>query len=103
MESEILGLFDIVIIFILVVFNIIYFLKLRKVDFTIGCLRVIIWSLVFGLILPIISMKVEIDKVCEGYEAVESINLLYTYFRFPIYWCIGIMEYLIVYFMTEKK
>ena len=103
MENIFLGVFDIIIIFILIIFNIIYFFKLREIDFTMGCLKLIIWSLIFGLILPIISMKIEINNVYKANEAVDSFNLLYTYFRFPVYWCIGIIECLIVKFMNEER
>lgn len=31
----------------------------------------------------------------------EAINLLYTYFRFPLYWSIGFIQFVIIYFRTK--
>lgn len=55
----------------------------------------------FGLILPIISMFVEIKLYSNPGD--DAYNLLYTYFRFPAYWVIGIIQLLTIVFVGNKN
>ncbi|KIC63536.1 hypothetical protein [Chryseobacterium taiwanense] len=52
----------------------------------------LITFLLFGCIIPFFSMGFEIQKAIEGQEFVDNFTLLYTYFRFPTWWLIGILE-----------
>lgn len=79
--------FDFIVISSLLVLNfLILKIKLKK---NIGCL---ITGLIFGLVLPLISIKLEINKVTAERQILDSFELLYVYFRFPIYWIIGIIQ-----------
>ena len=57
-----------------------------------GCLLVII---VFGLILPLLSIVVEIKNYKEytmDKPFSDSLEMVYTLCRFPIYWVVGILQ-----------
>ncbi|WP_153244860.1 hypothetical protein [Labilibaculum antarcticum] len=43
-----------------------------------------------------ISMKIEIVRVSNEFEIVDGFNLLYTYFRFPMYWIVGICQSILI-------
>jgi hypothetical protein len=81
-----IGYFDCIIIVILVLLNI-YFCK-KSLTTTVGC---VISGVLFGFILPAISMKIEIDRI----NAMDAYELLYTYFRFPLYWIMGTIQLII--------
>ncbi|GAB5555433.1 MAG: hypothetical protein Sapg2KO_50240 [Saprospiraceae bacterium] len=87
----IIGNFDFVAIGILVAINILIWRK--EIKSNIGCL---IGGLIFGLILPIISQKLEIDRVTSEREVLDNFTLLYTYYKFPIYWVIGAIQIAII-------
>ena len=49
--------------------------------------------LAFGLVLPAVSMGSEIHwPVVPRGTMTEAFNLLYTYFRFPLYWGLGLVQ-----------
>jgi len=33
----------------------------------------------------------------------DAFNLLYTYFRFPVYWAIGLIQFIIIEFRVKKQ
>ena len=83
----IIGYFDFAIIGVLVLINILTWGK--KVNRKMGCLIV---GVLFGLILPLASQKIEVDRVIDEREIIDNFTLLYTYFKFPMYWLIGMMQ-----------
>jgi len=91
----IFSIFEYITIFLLIVFNLLFwksnFLKSVKKVWII-----VLWFLLFAGILPILSIIIEIEQVNKEYEVVDGFNLLYLYFRFPMYWITGWMELLIV-------
>lgn len=91
------GAFDIIVIISLMLINLILW-KIR-INQNIGCL---ISGVLFGLILPIISMGFEIDKVTARGEIIDNFEVLYTYFRFPVYWLIGIIQ-LVILSVKQKR
>lgn len=66
----------------------------------IGCLII---GILFGIVLPFISMKIEILKVKSEFEMIDSFNLLYTMFRFPMYWIIGICQFILINVHDKRK
>lgn len=82
-----IGYFDYIIFGILIFLN--YIFWKRKIKLGIGCLITLI---VFGLLLPIASMGFEIHRYTKVYKYTDAFELLYTYFRFPMYWMIGILQ-----------
>ncbi|MEM1121451.1 MAG: hypothetical protein AAGJ18_13450 [Bacteroidota bacterium] len=86
----ILGNFDFWVFAILILANV-YFYK-KRVSGKIGCFAI---GLLFGLILPIISQKLEINNVSQEREILDNFTLLYTFCKFPIYWIIGGLQAII--------
>lgn len=91
-----IGYFDYLIIGILLTFNILLIKK--KLN---RAIKISIIVVGFGLILPMISMKIEIVKVSSEHEITDSFNLLFTFFKFPLYWGLGIIQGII--FLINKK
>jgi hypothetical protein len=85
----ILGYFDLIVIGSIFLANIFFWKKRFRLKAR--CMAAII----IGFILPIISQWVEIRRVVsqlpEG-EFYDSIELLYTYLRFPVYWVVVIIQ-----------
>ncbi len=84
------GYFDWIVIFILIFLNIKFWNSDKYIS---GCLL----FPVFGLILPILSIMVEfeINGPKKG-EAFDSFTMLYVYFRFPLYWVLLLIQYIIL-------
>lgn len=83
----ILGYFDYLIIGILILLNIKFWRK--EVDRKAGC---VVGGLLFGFLLPFISMIIELQIVGEW---MDSFTVAYTFLKFPIYWIIGIIQLII--------
>jgi len=90
-----IGYIDYLIIAILIFLNIKYW----KTDFEkkVGCLLV---SLLFGFVLPFVSMIIELQIVGEW---MDSFEVVYTFLRFPIYWVIGIIQMIIIGIRLSRK
>ena len=88
----IIGYFDLTVIGILILVNALIWNK--GISIKVGCL---VGGLIFGLILPLISMKLEIDRVASEREIMDNFTLLYTYFKFLLYWIIGGIQLVIIY------
>lgn len=86
-----LGYFDFVLVVILILANYRFWKKFSVFD---NCLITIIFISLFGFILPIISMFFEIQLNSSSGD--DAFNLLYTFFRFPFYWAIGIIQLIII-------
>ncbi|MEN9612376.1 MAG: hypothetical protein RLZZ628_3190 [Bacteroidota bacterium] len=90
----IIGTFDIVLIVILLGFNLVFRQWIFKQK--IGCLLIII---LFGLILPLCSMKVELNRVLalrKSDEIHEAWELAYTFLKFKFYWLVGLLQIIII-------
>jgi hypothetical protein len=83
----IVGYFEAIVLVMLVLVNIFFWKKSIKQN--VGCL---ITGLLFGLILPMISQKIEIERVTSEREIWDNYELLYTFLRFPIYWIVGAIQ-----------
>ena len=96
----ILGYFDYLILGILIFLNI----KFRRNNFEIG-IGCILGGLVFGLVLPIISMVFELAIVQSIGGWMDSFEVAYVYFKFPIYWTIGLAQVIVtgIKFYSLKK
>lgn len=92
------GYFDYAIIAILIVLNIVFWKK--KIKYNTGC---IIGFLLFGIILPIVSQYIEVQRVKDSIGIMDNFEVLYTFFRFPLYWLIGILQSLILSFKNYKS
>jgi hypothetical protein len=92
------GYFDYAIIAILIILNIIFWKK--KIKYNVGC---IIGFLLFGIMLPIASQYIEVQRVKNSIGIMDNFEVLYTFFRFPLYWLIGILQSLILSFKNYKS
>jgi hypothetical protein len=88
------GYFDCIVIAILIFLNI-YFWK-KSLSTTAGC---VIPGVLFGFLLPVISMIIEINRI----NALDAFELLYTYLRFPTYWIIGIIQIIVIVIKRKKS
>ena len=83
-----IGYFDYVVIGILIFVNIKYWKT--NIEKKVGC---ILGGLMFGFLLPFISMIIELQIVGEW---MDSFEVVYTILRFPTYWIIGIIQIIII-------
>ena len=83
-----IGYFDYVVIGILIFVNIKYWKT--NIEKKVGC---ILGGLMFGFLLPFISMIIELQIVDEW---MDSFTVAYTFLRFPTYWIIGIIQVIII-------
>ncbi len=93
----IFGYFDYLITGVLLTLNLIFWNK--RIKRKIGCL---IGGILFGLALPFISMSLEIERVTAELEVIDNFTLLYTYFKFPIYWIIGGLQSGLIQYRNKK-
>ena len=98
MNMIIAGYFDYAVIAILIILNIAFWKK--KIKHNIGC---IVGLVLFGLVLPCISQYIEIQRVKNSIGIMDSFEVLYTYFRFPLYWLIGTFQSLLLSFKDYKS
>ncbi|WP_053989854.1 hypothetical protein [Mangrovimonas sp. TPBH4] len=90
----ILGYLDYIIFGFLIFLNILFWKK--EIGEGKGCILTIIVGILFGLLLPTISSFFEIQRVKTIVGNPDSTELLYTYFIYPIYWGIGIIQTIVI-------
>jgi hypothetical protein len=90
----IIGYFDYIVFGILIFLNI-KFWK-RETGKGKGCIIAIVGGILFGLLFPTISSFIEVQRVKAIVGNPDSTELLYTYFIYPIYWGIGIIQTIII-------
>lgn len=88
------GTFDYIILTLIFIFNI-GVLKYKIIKKRNWILYLIAF-LLLGFIIPFFSMGFEIDRAIENEIVIDNFTLLYTYFRFPIWWFIGAIEIFIL-------
>lgn len=98
--TTILNYFDLSLLLFL---NILYYFIFifKKVSLT--GIQKITYGLLYLFILPLISVKIEIDNVYRTFTTVDGFNLLYTLFRIPIWWLIGFINYIIIKTVIKKS
>lgn len=87
----IIGWFDIVFIVILISLNI----KLWRKKLN-GKRVIFVGLLLFGLILPVISQIIEIQRVKMSIGIIDGFEVLYTFLKFPFYWIIGTVQLIVI-------
>ncbi len=81
------GYFDYLTLVILIFLNIKFWKE--KADYKMGCF---VGGLLFGFILPLISMLIELEIVKSNGGWLDSFEVSYTLLKFPTYWIIGILQ-----------
>lgn len=88
------GSYDFIVFGLLLILNI--FLWNRGMKNKSGCMLVFI---VFGLVLPLLSIAVEI-RLYHAYTIdkpfSDKFETVYTLYRFPLYWLIGIVQFALI-------
>jgi len=62
--------------------------------------------LIFGIVLPITSIFLELERVTKGWkegEIHDNYELLYVYLKFPIYWVMGVIQVVVAIRFLGKK
>jgi hypothetical protein len=90
-DPRYIGYVDYVVIALLVVANMGLVKQLRARP--LGCLPILALLLLYGLLLPFFSQSAELERTRRPPGVmVDSFELLYTYFRFPLYWALFVLQ-----------
>jgi hypothetical protein len=81
------GYFDYFICVILITLNVLLWKK--RFSVLMGWL---IGFLLFGFVLPFVSMLIEIQLYSADHKCTDAFEYLYTYLKFPLYWAVGIVQ-----------
>lgn len=94
------GTFDYIILVLIFLFNIVVwkFKIIKKRNW----ILYLVAFLFFGFVIPLLSVDFEIEKATKDQPIVDNFTLLYTYFRFPVWWFIGIIEIFILRNLLSK-
>ncbi|MFO8147437.1 MAG: hypothetical protein R6U03_08620, partial [Gillisia sp.] len=85
------GYFDYLIIALLIFLNIKYWrTKIKWLRF------IFLGGLLFGLLLPAISMIIELEIVESQGGWIDNFEIWYTFMRFPTYWIIGFFQFVLL-------
>lgn len=60
-------------------------------------------AILFIIVIPFLSNKIEIDNVNRTFSMVDGFNLLYTLFKIPVWWLIGLLNIYILRFFLKKR
>jgi len=95
------GPFDFIIIALLILFN----LFVHKTDYIrkFNWLLITVLVILFLIIIPYFSAEFERKQVVKQYELVEGFNLIYLFFRFPVWWIIGLFELITIKLIFRRK
>ncbi len=97
LDNNLINGYDLIIYTIIIIANILYYIKFRNIEVSksIGFVFHFTLFFLFAFVLPIITIGFEISIETSKYKIIDNFNLLYTYFRFPIYWFIGFIQFVI--------
>jgi len=84
------GTFDYIILALIFLINIIVwkFKIIKKRNW----ILYLVAFLFFGCLIPSFSVYFEVRKATKDQLFVDNFTLLYNYFRFPVWWLIGLVE-----------
>lgn len=88
----IFGLFDYIVLLIIVIFS--YTAWKYKVIIKCNRMFYLVAFLLFGITIPVFSIHYEVQKAIKDQPFADSFTFLYTFFRFPVWWLIGLLEVL---------
>ncbi len=86
------GVFDYFLVAIILIFN----FSAWKYKIIIKCnwIFYLVAFLFFGITIPVASIHYEVQKAIKDQPFADNFTLLYTFFRFPVWWLIGLLEVL---------
>lgn len=76
---------------ILIIVYLILYILIKKQLFKFNTIKKIIIGSFF-IIIPMISIKIELNNVYNKFEIVDGFNVLYVIFKFPVWWIIGVLN-----------
>lgn len=93
--------FDIIILVVIVITDLLIwkYRPIKKLDWK---LLTVVFLLLF-IVVPYISTKIEQYQVHQTEEMIDGFNLLYIFFKYPIWWTIGIIEIMTIRRLIKKK
>ncbi|SIS40135.1 hypothetical protein SAMN05421639_104518 [Chryseobacterium shigense] len=56
----------------------------------------------FLIIVPVLSIQIELNNVHHQFKIIDSFNLLYVIFKFPVWWMIGIVNIYLIKIKVKK-
>ena len=86
----------------LIILNISFYFIYIKNNVGMDALQKITWFFLFGIVIPLVSVKIEINSIYRAYAVVDPFNLWYTFFRFPTWWTIGVLNYILLRAILKK-
>lgn len=90
---------DILILGIMILFTILSVKKnLLKEKIILNILLIL-----YIIVIPLISSNIESHNVYYKFEIVDSFNLIYIIFKWPVWWVIGILNIIFMYLLLFKK
>ena len=94
--SEPLTLFTYSDILILIVLNILFYFVYVKNKVKVDLLQKTCWFLLFLIVIPYFSIKIEVSNVYRKFAMVEGMNLLYCWLKIPVWWVVGFLNYFLI-------
>jgi len=104
LNSMIIGYFDYAVLVLVVGANAAY-IK-RYGSSSLGCWLLLALGILFCLVLPILSMRVELERTRRPAGVmVDGFELLYIWLRFPMYWILFVLQvsFLAIYSSIQKQ
>ena len=96
------GYFDYAVLILLVGANV-GFVKLLRFR-SLGCLPLLALILLYGFVLPFLSQSAELERTRRPPGVmVDNFELLYTYFRFPLYWALFVLQSGFLIILNSRK
>ncbi len=65
--------------------------------------RCLLGLLLFGLVLPLLSQDVEFRLHPQPTESFDAFTMAYTYFKFPLYWGIGVLQQVVWLWLAKRQ
>lgn len=92
--SVFFGKFDFFVLFLILIFNLFYYYNIRIIKLHTSIY--ILFFIIIILIIPYVSGVIEARNAVKLNGIVDGFNLVYCFFRFPIWWLIGFGELIII-------
>jgi hypothetical protein len=88
------GYFDWFIVLLLTFLNIRYWKSEWNIP---SYVSILVFGVLFPIVLPLVSIQIEFEiNRQKNNESFDSFTMLYTYLRFPFYWLLLIIQYIVL-------
>lgn len=93
--------YDITFLILVLIINIYIFRSSKNIKIN-RFMKIAIF-LLFFILIPYISNAIETKNIYKKFIIVDSFNLWYLIFKYPVWWSIGILEILFLSKLSEKQ